>query len=138
MRNEGWVIPKEKAENGASSLWAIEWPPPKGAGNFADASAKKADSAHDYIDGYDDGFAYTSPVGKFTANTFGLYDLSGNVWEWCQDAYEWESTSRVIRGGSWSEGNRDIFASSYRGNFEPGETDDDVGFRCVLEKRPLP
>ncbi len=67
----------------------------------------------------DDGYAYTSPVGAFFPNDFGLYDMSGNVAEWCLDAYIDEYTpitwdlnpvfrndtinEKVIRGGSWKD-----------------------------------
>ena len=37
--------------------------------------------------GWDDGFVFTSPVGSFKANAFGLYDMIGNAWQWCGDRY---------------------------------------------------
>ncbi|MDD2599549.1 MAG: SUMF1/EgtB/PvdO family nonheme iron enzyme [Kiritimatiellae bacterium] len=50
----------------------------------------------DYNDGSE---PYTSPVGNFEPNGFGLYDIAGNVWEWCNDA---QGSSRYIRGGCWT------------------------------------
>lgn len=64
----------------------------------------------------DDGHAYTSPVGSYRANEFGLYDMAGNAWQWTQDCYNesytgaptdgsaWtagDCSRRVLRGGSW-------------------------------------
>lgn len=54
-----------------------------------------------FIKGYNDGFPRTSPVGSFKPNRFGLYDLGGNAWEWCEDWSDNEHKWRALRGGSW-------------------------------------
>ncbi len=56
-------------------------------------------TTHGYHPGYDDGgYPYTSPSGTFEANGYGLYDMVGNVWEWCNTA---SGSYRILRGGSW-------------------------------------
>ena len=89
----------------------------------------------------------TTPVGSFPANAFGLYDMHGNVWEWCLDhwheTYEgaptdgsiWLSENdngyRILRGGSWGF-NPEVCRSAYRGRYDPGLRNGNIGFRVVL------
>ncbi len=95
-----------------------------------------------------DGYHYTAPVGSFPANGFGLYDMAGNVAEWCQDWYDAEAyknrprlnpsgpatgTNRVLRGGSWYSRAREL-RSAARHFAPPGRTDGFIGFRLV---RPI-
>ena len=76
---------------------------------------------------------FTAAVGSFRPNGLGIYDLGGNVWEWCQDGYEPGSASRVLRGGSWVHSYRDYLLSSYRCYYDPDLRSDYIGFRAVVE-----
>jgi formylglycine-generating enzyme required for sulfatase activity len=84
------------------------------------------------IEGYDDGIATTSPVGSYKANPLGIYDLSGNVWEWCEDFYDGQSGNHVLRGGCWFFNESRYLLSSYRYCYPAGDRRDLIGFRCVL------
>ncbi len=90
-----------------------------------------------------DGFAYTSTVGMFGANAFGLYDMHGNVWEWTEDCWNekyggapsdgsaWTSGDcgrRVLRGGGWSSGQRGLRAA-FRNFVITDFRSYDLGFR---------
>jgi formylglycine-generating enzyme required for sulfatase activity len=85
-----------------------------------------------WIAGYDDGYATTSPVGSFPANAHGLYDMGGNVWQWCEDWFDKNQKKRVVRGAPWSSADRGSLLSSYRGPATPGDRYTIYGFRCVL------
>ena len=134
MQGEEGTNPKEK--DGKTQLYpgGKEWPPPKGAENYAGEEAKTGDWASDWavIEGYDDGYPRTSPVGSFAANANGLYDMGGNVWQWCEDWYDATETGRVLRGASWSEGDPDALLASYRSSGSPDFRCVDHGFRCVV------
>ena len=115
--------------------WGTKWPPPRGSGNFSDQSrkAQAPDSDTQYIDGYDDGYPTTAPVMSFKPNKLGLYDLGGNVWEWCEDCYDDAKKDYVFRGGSWCISSREYLLSSSRIPHAPNYTNFHNGFRCVVE-----
>ncbi len=105
-------------------------------GNYSDASLKgKApgpDGKQNDIENYNDGFPTTAPVMSFKPNKFGLYDLGGNVWEWCEDWYDNAQQDRELRGASWHDANRFFLLSSHRLHGAPGGRHNDHGFRCVV------
>ncbi len=90
--------------------------------------------------------AGTRPVKLKRANPWGLYDMLGNVWEWCQDHWHddyqgapndgsaWEGrdacATRVLRGGSWNNDARFVRAA-YRSHALPDDRFDNLGFRCA-------
>jgi len=84
------------------------------------------------IEGFDDGYPRTSPVGSFAANKNGLYDMGGNVWQWCEDWYNSEKYFRVLRGASWYVYDPERALASYRRRHLPDRRGADVGFRCVV------
>jgi formylglycine-generating enzyme required for sulfatase activity len=95
----------------------------------------------------------THPVGEKAPNAWGLYDMLGNLWEWCQDGYDPEyyaksprddpialpdaSTHRVIRGGSWMHNAWSVRAA-YRLPNEPSGRSKLLGFRCAEYAAPGP
>ena len=94
----------------------------------------------------------TRPVGQRPANTLGLHDMPGNVWEWVSDWYDAAyyasspstnpqgpatGTLRVVRGGSWNSGS-EWSRSSARGNAAPGLALGEFGFRVVRSALPAP
>ena len=74
----------------------------------------------------------TSPVGSFAANKFGIYDLGGNVWEWCVDEYEKGSSLRVLRGASCFNDDPELLRSSCRDKSQPDKGRNNAGIRIVL------
>ena len=88
----------------------------------------------------------TTPVGSFAANAFGLYDMHGNVWEWCGDWYKEDyyasgqpvdpvgpdsGQCRVLRGGSWVY-KPGRLRSADRDRDASGTRDDVIGFRVAV------
>ena len=96
---------------------------------------------YENIGKFDD--ASTQDVGLKNSNQLGLYDCSGNVWEWCYDAtkfiediktvaytFNFSTMYRILRGGSWNFAD-EICTTFYRGDFQAIDFDDYVGFRIV-------
>ncbi len=90
---------------------------PKDAGNYTGSS---------------DGFKHTSPAGRFRPNELGIYDLGGNVWEWCIDFAD-DGRRNILRGGSWFGS---ALSSGVRDFTLPDGEIGDVGFRCVRADAP--
>ena len=133
--DEGRATPEERDGKARDFPWGKQWPPPAAFGNFADSAVKK--SGMTTIAGYHDGFPQTSPVGSFPPNRFGLFDMSGNVWQWCADSYKGGATGvhdwGVLRGGSWGTASPAELRCSYRNVVERSERDVLYGFRCLLD-----
>ena len=109
----------------------------------------------------DDGYVYTAPVGSYPPNGYGLYDMAGNVWEWCFDAYDENfyanspyrnpiadiivkdqenniidiNKLRVSRGASWNDGPLSVWIASRR-EVDPHVRWGNTGFRCVKSVPP--
>jgi formylglycine-generating enzyme required for sulfatase activity len=113
--------------------WGTQFPPPPRAGNFADQTARIYFTNWPNITNYTDGYVTTAPVGSFTPNALGLYDLAGNVMEWCEDSYDASQKQRVLRGGAWINCGPKSLLSSYREHTGPARYSVATGFRCVLE-----
>jgi len=115
--------------------WGSTWPPPPGSANLGDVShfTEYPLSHDDSLGTYDDGFAETAPVMSFKPNKLGIYDLAGNVSEWCDDWFNGTRQRRVARGSGWQSCRNSDIRSSYRTSLS---TDQNLtaGFRIVLEQ----
>jgi hypothetical protein len=118
-REDASASPESKAGHIAAVYpWGGDFPPMARDGN--------------YIICVSDGNERTAPVMRFQGNAFGLYDLGGNVWEWCGDWYNTKQEYRVLRGGSWLNHASSRLLSSGRLNDQPTNRDGSHGFRLVL------
>jgi hypothetical protein len=121
-------------------FWGTQWPPPKGAGNFAGEEVRDADwgTNDPFIAGYHDGYPRTAPVGSFAPNRQGLYDLEGNVAEWCEDLFDNIGTARTSRWGTWHIAKPDFLNLSARAGLPPTTRAAATGFRVVLASGTTP
>lgn len=75
--------------------------------DFAQADALKAPRGPEYRFQCDDGYAFTSPVGHYKPNPWGLYDMQGNIWEWTADCYNTNYQGAPTDGSTWTTGDCD-------------------------------
>jgi len=72
----------------------------------------------------------TAPVGSFKPSRYGLFDMAGNVWEWCRDWSDSDKERRVLRGGSWDHFTYNLRVA-FRSDNSPSIGNNSYGFRCV-------
>jgi formylglycine-generating enzyme required for sulfatase activity len=117
-------------------------------GTTIDSDLANYDASEPYADGITGKYLKrTTAIGSYAPNAFGLYDMHGNVWEWCNDIYDenyykqapltdpkgpLEGKTKVIRGGAWKE-----YAykcrSADRNSRGPKDTQSIIGFRVVMD-----
>ena len=126
--------------------WGSDAPTQPVANMWDETAARKCPKASSLkFPNYDDGYAWTAPVGKYPANGLGLFDMAGNVCEWCSDWYgeEYYAESprrdpqgpadgryRVFRGGACLL-SPDYLRVAYRGRCPPRYRTTLIGFRCA-------
>ncbi|MFM9488388.1 dihydropyoverdine dehydrogenase [Pseudomonas monachiensis] len=118
----------------------------KGAFPFPfDPGTEYSIATHANTYGPTDGYSYSSPVGSYPANAFGLYDMHGNVYEWIADCYHPDYVGAPTDGSAWTEPNCDtlrirgndwgeapVFSrSGNRNDIDPQTRGDWIGFRVV-------
>ena len=95
-----------------------------------DESLARDYANYDGTDGKDKWDETTAPVGNFKPNGYGLYDMTGNIWEWCKDRYNKDQEDKVLWGGSWLS-NADHLRVAGRSDSTPISRHNSLGFRCI-------
>lgn len=138
-----WVARIRSSNSVNRYEWGNNFPPTQVTGNYADQSV--AELIDPVLPDYNDGHIVASPVGSFAANYYGIYDMGGNVAEWCHDYHSiypslsdeiftdptgpTNGNKHVIRGASWMRGDLSSTRLSYRDRDNSKRID--VGFRIA-------
>ena len=144
-----------RAGSTAEFPWGDDIAGGKGYGNVCDETAQAAAEKHGTrFTGtfpFSDGYVFTAPAGRFKPNDWGLFDMQGNVEEWCEDWYgddyydsapkdkpqdnpkgPEKGETRIVRGGNWYLAPA-LDRCAYRSGYEPDKACDQVGFRVVCD-----
>jgi len=115
--------------------WGTHFPPTDQdqAGNLGDATWHQAFPDAPWVGGLNDGYVTTAPVMSFAPNRFGLYDMAGNVEEFCSDWHDESRDTRTVRGSSFLGRTERYYLSSHRNQVVPENRYTGTGFRIVLE-----
>ena len=136
LPDEGTGQPEEKSDRiGGVYPWGNQWPPTNGSANYAGEEARAGIWPANWgvLEKYRDDHARTSPVGSYPPNRFGLFDMGGNVWQWCVYGQRPPDQQRLLRGGSFLSHFQNELLSSHRFLASgPDSRGIFLGFRCVL------
>ena len=128
--------PEEKSDHiDGVYPWGKQWPPIPGAGNYAGTEARSGIWPANWgtLETYRDDYPRSSPVGSYPPNRFGLFDMGGNVWQWCDDGHSPPEKQRILRGASFLSHFPQELLSSHRFLASgPDSRGIFLGFRCVL------
>jgi sulfatase modifying factor 1 len=147
-----WEFAARCGDKGRTYSWGNFDPSGKRGGNIADESFKQKYDDKENWNGYNDNYVYTSPVGSFLPNCFGLYDMTGNVFEYCMDGYDtlyYEQCKKagivknpsnmnsgfsiIVKGSSFiNESN--YLRISFRGSSSPNTSLSVWGFRIARDR----
>lgn len=145
-----WEYAASGGKGRTTFIWGNDLPRDRKVANLADESFRRAKyygPSFRNFQNYDDGYPYTSPVDAYPANGLGLRDMTGNVWQWCEDRYAADyyrnspisnpkgpaqGSRRVLRGGAFDTP-PEMTRVNRRLSNNPDVRQEEKGFRCVQD-----